>query len=266
MVKPAPSELPPNTVRACLIPGVDIKIDEVIRPCGPRRDWMDKTPKKYIYRCVPLTAANTMGWELLNPVAADINWTGGDMNTDVTVTMAQPHRFGPTSHFGCGTITWYLPFLFRTSSDLGLIATGPANHGRNDAVALDAFIRTDWLPFPFTMNWRLTRSNDTVSFARGEAICRIFPFPIAMLDETTLEITDLQDDPGFLSEVNAWGRKRQENVAKQEADAAHWLDTGDEPTGEGVWNSQYVQAKGKSAPGYQPHQTVFSCAQPVDKR
>jgi hypothetical protein len=227
---------------------------------------MGETPQKFIYRCIPLAAANTMGWELMNPIDADVRWNGSDLNTDVTVASVQPDRFGPTSHFGCGMITWYLPFLFRTSPELGLLVTGPSNHGRNDAVALDAFIRTDWLPFPFTMSWRLTRKNEIAHFSKGEPICRIIPYPIAMLGETKLEIRNLADDPGFLAEVNAWGARRQENVTKQAADAALWMETGEKPTGKGVWNSQYVRAKGKGAEGFQPHQTVFSCAPPVDKR
>lgn len=260
------SILPPNTVRACLLPGAEIVADEVIRPCSAHRDWMDETPQKYIYRCIPLAAASTMGWELFNPTDADVTWTGDDMNTDVRISMLKPDRFGPASHFGCGMVTWYLPFLFRTSPDLGLIVTGPANHGRKDAIALDAFIRTDWLPFPFTMSWRLTRKNEKIHFAKGESICRIIPYPIAMLGETSLEITELKDDQGFLAEVNAWGKTRQDNVDKQQAEAANWLATGEKPTGKNVWNNQYVRAKGKGEEGFQPHQTVFSCAPPIDKR
>jgi Family of unknown function (DUF6065) len=266
VIKGSRSALPPNTIRACVIPGADIIPDEVIRPCTVHRDWMGETPQKFIYKCMPLAAANTMGWELFNPVDADVFWNGSDMNTDIQVSTLKPDPFAPKSHFGCGMVTWYLPFLFRTSPELGLIATGPSNHGRDDAIALDAFIRTDWLPFPFTMSWRLTRRNETVHFSGGEPICRIIPFPIAMLDETTLEITALEDDPGFLSEVNAWGSKRQENVAKQAADAALWIETGEKPTGEGVWNSQYVRARGEGEEGFLPHQTVFSCAAAVDKR
>jgi len=227
---------------------------------------MSETPQKYIYKCIPLVSANTMGWELFNPVDSDVTWNGGDMNTDISVTSLETHRFGMTSHFGCGMVTWYVPFLFRTSPELGLLVTGPSNHGRNDAVALEAFIRTDWLPFPFTMSWRLTRKNQTVHFSKNEPICRVLPFPIAMLDETSLEIAELTDDPGFLAEVNAWGSKRMGNVAKQASDATRWLKTGEKPTGEGVWNSQYIRKKGKGAEGFLPHQTLFSCAPPVDKR
>lgn len=257
--------LPPNTVRAALLPGAGIDPADFLRPAPPKRDWMDATPQKYIYRCIPLIAANTMGWELINPVEADVLWTGGALNTDVKVTQ-HGNRFGPISHFGVGTVTWYVPFLFRTSPDLGLIITGPSNQEHNDAVPLDAFVRTDWLPFPFTMNWRVTQANQHAHFKAGEPIARILPYPLALLGETCLEITDLKDDPAFMGEVEEWGRARARNVEKQKSDVAKWQAGGDQPKGEGVWNSQYVRAKGNSQDGFERHQTVFKLSEPIDRR
>lgn len=257
----------PNHLRACVIPGAPGEVADWIRPCAPNRAWMDAVPQKYVYRCIPMVAANAMGWELLNPVESRVRWNGGAMNPDLTVTSKGESPFSAASHFGGGIVTWYLPFLFRTAPDMGLVVTGPANHGAEGAVPLDAFVRTDWLPFPFTMNWRLTRRDEDVVFKAGEPICRIYPFPIAMLEETTLEITKLEDDPGFLEEVNQFGAARQANVAKQQADAARWMEGGEEPTGEGVWNSQYVRAKTNPAgDGFLPHQTVFKVKKPVDRR
>lgn len=264
---PDPKPVPPNTVRACVIPGAPQDVAAWIRPCTPQRDWMEAIPQKYIYRCVPMVAANTMGWEILNPVDARVRWSGGMLNPDVSVSLGEENPFGAASHFGGGVVTWYLPFLFRSSPDLGLMVTGPANHDHDNAAPLDAFVRTDWLPFPFTMNWRLTRKDEEVIFKAGEPICRIYPFPIALLDHTTLELTRLDDDPGLVQQVNEFGAARQQNVARQQADATRWMETGEAPTGDGVWNSQYVRAKSKSTEdGYSPHQTVFRVKKPVDTR
>lgn len=262
---PPPKDVKPGTIEARIIPGVTEDVAAWLRPCKPSRDWMDATPQKFIYRCIPLTAANTMGWELLNPIAATVRWNGGPMNGDLTVTTKTPHPFAAASHFGCGIVTWYVPFLFRTPPDMGLVVTGPANQGHDDAVPLDAFIRTDWLPFPFTMNWRLTRKDKDIEFTKGEPICRFYPFPIALLEETQLEISKLESDPGFLAEVNQFGKARQQNVAKQQADAAKWQATGEKPKGEGVWNAQYVKAGRSKEDGqktYTRHQTIFKCKPP----
>lgn len=36
-----------------------------IRQSRPRRDWMDASYKKHAYKCLPLSSANTHGWEVL---------------------------------------------------------------------------------------------------------------------------------------------------------------------------------------------------------
>jgi hypothetical protein len=261
------SPLPPNTIQACVLPGISEDVSHWIKPCSASREWMDEVPQRYIYRCVPMVAANTMGWELCNPVDSEIIWDGSELNPGLTVKNANHSRFAASSHFGCGIATWYLPFLFRTSPDLGLVVTGPANHGHDNATPLDAFVRTDWLPFPFTMNWRLTRRNEPVVFKAGEPICRIYPYPIALLENTRLEIHNLDSDPAFLNQVNQWGTQRQANVSAQQQEAARWQRTGEKPTGEGVWNSQYVRARGREGgEGFAPHQTAFRCQDPEDHR
>lgn len=264
---PAANPVPANTIQASILPGVPHDVASWIRPCKPTRQWMDNVPQKYIYRCIPMVAANTMGWEILNPVETTLLWDGESSNTSLTSTPTSANAFAATSHFGCGIATWYLPFLFRTSPELGLVVTGPANHDRNDAVPLDAFVRTDWLPFPFTMNWRLLNKNTPVTFKANEPICRIYPFPIALLENTKLEIHSLAEDPAFMADVEKWGQTRQKNVEKQQADAQNWLKTGEEPTGDGVWNSQYVRARARdTGDTFSPHQTVFKCQEPIDKR
>lgn len=259
--------IPPNTIRAHIVDGADINPDDYIRPAVITRDWMDAVPGRFIYRCVPLIAANSMGWELLNPVESRVVWDGGAGVDALSTITRKPGPFTAQSHFGSGIVTWYVPFLFRSSPDLGLYITGPANHGHDDAVPLDAFVRTDWLPFPFTMNWRLTRTDHAACFRAGEPIARIMPFPLSLIDNTQLEITTLAADPGFAAEVAAFGQARADNVTTQQSNALRAARTGEALSSDGVWNGQYVKAKGGEADaGYSPHQTVFKPKAPIDKR
>ena len=39
-----------------------------------QRKWMDNTNQRYAYRCLPLTMANTTGWEILCPYDIDLVW------------------------------------------------------------------------------------------------------------------------------------------------------------------------------------------------
>ncbi len=260
-----PLTIPPNTIRAHVVDGANIIPEDHIRPSPPRRDWMDDVPAGYIYRCIPLLAANTMGWELLNPVDTSMIWDGGDRIENIKIECQQRGLFTASSHFGSGIATWYVPFLFKTSPDLGLYICGPANHEHNDARPLDAFVRTDWLPFPFTVNWKMSRSGTPVTFKKGEPIARVMPFPLALIDETQLEIVSLSSDPGFKAEVTEFGRARAANVAAQRANIAKAAASGELPSQDGVYNAQYVKAKGNEGGGT-PHQTIFKPRPVIDKR
>ena len=41
-----------------------------------QRDWMDATPNRYAYRCLPLTITNQTGWWIRNPVGFTAAWSG----------------------------------------------------------------------------------------------------------------------------------------------------------------------------------------------
>lgn len=257
--------VPANTIVAYVIPGVRADVTRVIRPCRPQRGWMDRTPGRYAYRCIPLTAANTMGWEILNPVDVTLRWSGIEDGDRLSVEAARRDPFAPKAHFGSGTVTWYLPFLFRTPPDLGLMVTGPANHDKQHAVPLDAFVRTDWIPFPFTMNWRITTPGEDVAFAAGEPICRILPYPLELLNRTTVELHDVTEDPAFMARVRQWERQRQVDYQKQKEAAKEWAAAGVKPDLKDLWNSQYARGRG-SDEAQVPHQNVFSCEEVADRR
>lgn len=258
-------DVPENKLVAYVIPGVKKDVTKVIRPCTATRDWMDKTPARYAYRCIPLTAANTMGWEILNPVDVEISWTGIEGGDQLNIKAESHDPFAPVPHFGSGTVTWYIPFLFRTPPDYGLLIAGPANHDKQHIVPLDAFVRSDWVPFPFTMNWRLTSANTPVTFKAGEPICRIMPYPLALLNDMELELHDLSEDPAFMQQVQDWDRNRQVNYQKQKEAEQQWAKEGHKPELKELWNSQYAKGRGAENAKVE-HQNVFKCKEVVDKR
>lgn len=253
-----------HVIKAFVLPGAPENAGDLIRPARPKRAWMDKTPAKYAYRCTPLSAANTMGWEILNPVNCEFRWNGLTPTPSVFVWREREVKFGPKTHFGSGVVTWELPFLFKTPADYGLAVTGPGNHDRADITPLDGFIRSDWLPFPFTMNWRITTPDKTIRFEEGEPIARVFPFPLALLDETDIELQDLSEDPEFEQQFVQWRQQRQHNYQERER-LARSTPPGQEPDRESLWNRQYAKGAGSEG-AEQKHQTIFSCRPVKDRR
>ena len=50
-----------------------------IVPGRSRREWMDAFTDRHPYRCLPLTMANSTGWEILCPIDIEIEWNGGEL-------------------------------------------------------------------------------------------------------------------------------------------------------------------------------------------
>jgi hypothetical protein len=78
-----------------------------IRPAPVARAWMDATPERYAYRCLPLSIANAHGWEIFTPAGFWCMWTGGSSSADVQIRtdLDMPPGFAPASIFGSGVFT-----------------------------------------------------------------------------------------------------------------------------------------------------------------
>jgi hypothetical protein len=213
----APDVPAPAEVRTSATPElVCYQIDPRAAPMLPgRRDreWMDRTNDHYAYRCLPLSMANTSGWELASPFDFEVAWHGGQGldAIDARAPGVDPNalRAFITSHFGHGILTFHTGWLFRTSPGWGLWARGAPNHAKDGILALDGMVETDWLPFPFTMNWRFTRPC-AVRFAQGEPFCFVTLCPHALLDDVTPRRANLDDDPKLKADLTEWGKSRAE--------------------------------------------------------
>lgn len=209
------------------------------------RDWMDTTYDRSAYRCLPLLIANQAGWLILNPATVRVKWDGGpnldaielqrwqpathpqvlaaaaaavggmipsigdgQASRDIHGAPAVPDSNFPMSHFGVGIITWTLPFLFRTPPGYNLLVRGPANQVKDGVAPLEGIVETDWSPSTFTMNWRMTRPDTWVTFAKGEPICMIVPQRRGELEEFTPEILPIGADPALDAANARWCESR----------------------------------------------------------
>lgn len=184
----------------------------VIRPATPSREWMDATRERFAYRCLPLTMANTHGWELLCPSSFEAHWTGGANLADLTITPSGDEGATPPdwaiSHFGAGVLTFHTGYLFRTDPDYNLFVCGPVNRPKDGAVALTGVVETDWLPQPFTMNWLITAPGGPLVFEAGEPFCHVFPIPRDLVERVEPEIRELASEPELQRQHEEWATSR----------------------------------------------------------
>lgn len=191
-----------------------------IRPGVVRRQWMDDSPHRFAYRCLPLTIANSFGWELLSPVTFEATWNGGVRAEDVSLTILDGVDDAVISHFGVGVLTFHTGYLFRTEATISLMAMGPPNAPKDGIAPLVGVIETSWAPYPFTMNWRFTRPDTTIRFERGEPFCFIVPVSIGMLEGTRPELSTLAADPRTKAKYDEWVASRASFIQDLKVDGS----------------------------------------------
>jgi hypothetical protein len=232
-------------------------MDGILFRMSPRRFWMDRTPNRYAYRCLPLVVANQAGWVIRNPITFSAMWTGGPRADDVQLIIAPGQRcwggLPPetivVSHFGEAILTFHLPFLFRTSEDYNLWVKGPANSFKDGIQALEGMIETDWSHAPFTMNWKLTRPYHTITFQEGEPICQLVPYPRGLLERFDPEIRPMASDADLSAAFARWHAER-----------GQFLRDLDDPTTEAhhqEWQKDYCLGRQGTGDKFTRHQTAL---------
>ncbi|WP_174275584.1 DUF6065 family protein [uncultured Sphingomonas sp.] len=208
----------------------------VISPGNTKRQWMDETDLRFAYRCTPIIIANASGWEFACPFGFTVEWNGGAGRDAIQIrTSAKPGEIETFmgSHFGHGIVTFHTGWLIRTAKGWATWARGVPNGVKDGIIALEGVVETDWLPFPFTMNWKFTRPG-AVQFEAGEAFCFVTPMLHTVLDDAVPLLRDLDDDAALAKAYHAWNSSRtafNEGLANADPEA---LSAG--------WQKDYVRA------------------------
>jgi len=182
-------------------------------PASAIREWMDTSPEKFAYRCLPLKMANQVGWWILNTASFEVSWDGGEDITSIHFKNDEKPS-SVASHFGHGILTFCIPYLFRTSTEYNLIAKGPANYPKHGIYALDGLIETDWAVSTFTMNWIFTSKNEWVSFCKDEPICMIVPLKRGELESFQCTIVPIDSNPSLKAAHEGWALSREINLVE----------------------------------------------------
>jgi hypothetical protein len=179
-------------------------------PGNINRSWMDDVPGRHPYRCLPLNMANSTGWELRLSHGFDAHWNGGNAASDLVVTPHDPNApmaHVANSHFAFGILTFHTGYLFRTPAGWHTWAMGCPNLVKDGIQPLNGLIETDWLPYPFTMNWKFTRPG-TVTFSQGEPFCFITLMRSKVLEDIEPKLHRIEDNPKLLDEYEQWKEAR----------------------------------------------------------
>jgi len=234
-----------------------------VRPARAKRKWMDDFPDRHAYRCLPLSIANAHGWEVLCPIPLEIHWNGGMAVEDIHVVGltdlpgGAPVEHFCRSNFSRGIITFHLDYVIETEPDWGILATGPFNDPKTTASPLTGIVESDWLPYPFTMNWQLTRPGVT-RFEGGEPFCLFLPVPLRVLPQTEVQISRISDDPQLQSRHNQFREARDGFMAR--------IRAGDQDAIKEAWQRHYFVGRHPDGVLAPEHLNKLRLKEPVDMR
>ena len=234
-----------------------------LRAARPQRSWMDRFTDRHAYRCLPLSIANAHGWEALCPVPIEIEWNGGPAASDATIRALKPFPDGRSvdhfcrSHFSRGIITFHLDYLLQTEPGFDLLATGPFNRPKDNICPLTGIIETDWLPYPFTMNWQVLRPG-RVAFEEGEPFCFFFPIDNRSLAGCEPEIRRLSDEPELSRRHEAFRASRDAFMQRFRA--------GDAAALKEAWQRHYFVGRHPDGSRVEEHVNKLRLKEPVDRR
>jgi hypothetical protein len=210
-----------------------------IVPGRSDRDWMDAFADRHPYRCLPLVVANTTGWEILCPISFTASWTGGPRIEDIRIdpddgaSRDELARIA-VSHFSAGVLTFHTGYLFQTEPGWDLWVGGPPNWVKDGIQPLTGVVETDWLPFPFTMNWKFTRPG-LVQFKKGDPICFIMPISHTAIDEVVPITKPITANAPLHADYLAWGQSRTSFLEK--------LQSRDPDTVQKGWQRDYFKGQ-----------------------
>jgi hypothetical protein len=175
-------------------------------PAEGRRRWMDESPGRFAYRCLPLLIANESGWTISNGARVTATWNGGSLAGDCTIEHEGVDP--PLAHFGSGLVTWRIPYLFRTPPGWNLLMRGPANEPKDGASSLEGVIEADWATQPAFHTWKLTRVGHPVTWEEGEPLCMILPQRRGELESWRPRMAAIGDDQELDEEYQVFSESR----------------------------------------------------------
>jgi hypothetical protein len=207
-------------------------IKNLIIPASASRDWMTEEKQRYSYHCLPMVAASQMGWDILSPQDLVIYWNGGNSVKDVSILDVANKKsakyegvetYGSAvSHFPVGIVSFSFPFIITTPPGWGIWVSGPSNLWIDGMSPLQGIVETNWLPFSFTMNWKITEKNKPIRIPLHFPICKIIPFPLNLNEKSEIahENLDMNSSLGkAYTEYSASRTEYNKKIDKREDSA-----------------------------------------------
>ncbi len=193
-----------------------------IRQCLVRRDWMDDTYNKHAYKCLPLTEANTSGWEMVLQHDVVVQWDGGQsvprvLSGEFATFQSDGHEYQKAIVMPSivGIMSFTTGWTFSTPKNIWTWVSGAPNYFIDGAVPLTATIPSDWWPDEFNMNWKITKVGEPVTFPSGMPFMFFQFYDTSLMPAVEFEVENYWDKPELMDARAAYGEAKMRKVTEQ---------------------------------------------------
>ena len=132
--------------------------------------------------------ATRTGWLVLNPEKFEVCWNGGRLASDLVVRGADHEAVEcASSRFGAALLTFEIPYAFRTPPGFCLQVRGPANYPKDGIYPLEGIVESEARATTISINWKVTRPNQSIIFEKSEPIGLLLPLRPADMERFELE-------------------------------------------------------------------------------
>ena len=185
-----------------------------IRVADVRRDWMDDTYNKHAYRCLPLTEANTSGWEIILQRDITVIWEGGHSVPKII----DGDMYDSRSVANCnkvGLIDFHIGYVFGTDDGYSTWLSGPPNFFIDGAVPLAASIPSYWWPDEVQFNWKITKINEPVIFPAGMPFTFFQFYDNRVMPSVEFSVERLWEKPELMQSRYEYGQAKMRKVQEE---------------------------------------------------
>lgn len=176
-----------------------------------KRDWMDDTYRKHAYKCMPMTAANVNGWELILQQDVVVQWDGGNNPPKVLEGEFLDGRPVVIPSI-VGIISFTTGWVINTEEGYDTWISGSPNYFVDGAVPLTATIPSYWWPDEFNMNWKITKINEPVIFKAGSPFMFFNIYPNKLMPSVEFSVENLWDKKQLMESRQAYGNAKMEKL------------------------------------------------------
>ena len=157
----------------------------ILSPLGLRRDWQDKTNYEHVYKCFPLTLANTMGWGICYPEDLSFIWNGKYKASSDNVKILKGQNWLTTTR-GFATVNFRTGFKFKTDPDVSMLGYPVPNQFIDGFQTFTSLISTSFFMGEWQVAGMITTPNKIITIKAGTPIAAVMPISLTNLNNSEI--------------------------------------------------------------------------------